>query len=339
MRDLLTAGRSVPHLAALGALLGSAIGSLFGGGDKRTKFSGAGGLGQVSGGDVGAFIQSIDQGIQDILNTRQQAIVDAALRASSVSVRAKDFDQNVQAFAASQRVGVAAQALGFNANAITGNGQAAAQTQLQNLQTALELQRTIEDLTHSVTTFDRQSQDLADQFADITAKAKQFGVSIEGLAEAQTKAAADLQKQQDAQIAALLDPIQALKDPLTALKAQLTFTSLNPAAQFQFAQQDFERIAAEALGGDLSAIGDFAGAAQLFLQQADRFGASPSVATATAEIQNLTAQLIDRLDAAQTQASAGIEDVLDRFRRENTDKLDELIDAIQEQTAILKRRI
>ena len=168
-----------PLGATIGGLLGSLgggfLGSLFGGGEKRARFSGSGGLGQVSGGEIGSFIRSIDQGIQDILNTRQQAVVDAALRASSVSVRAKDFDQNVQAFAASQRVGVAAQALGFNANAITGNGQAAAQTQLQNLQTALELQRTIEDLTHSVTTFDRQSQDLADQFADITAKAKQFG--------------------------------------------------------------------------------------------------------------------------------------------------------------------
>ena len=51
-----------------GSLLGSAIGSLFGGGEKRARFSGSGGLGQVSGGEIGSFIRSIDQGIQDILN-------------------------------------------------------------------------------------------------------------------------------------------------------------------------------------------------------------------------------------------------------------------------------
>ena len=322
---------------ALGGIAGSLLGSLFGGGDKRARFSGSGGLGQVSGGDIGSFIASIDQGLQDILNARQESLVNAVLQQSQVRVNAKDFDPNVQAFAASQRIGPAAQALGFNANAITGGGQAPAQQQLQNLETALQVQRAIEDLTGSVSTFDRQTEDLADQFSDLEASAKRFAISTDGLAAARNKAAAELQKTQDAALKALLDPFEQLDQPLETLQKQLDFLGKNPAQQFAFAQQDFERIAADALAGSTTAIGQLVDAGQLFAQQADQFGASPAVATAIDEVQGVLQAVRDEIAVSQAEASEGIEDAVDRARRDIVDTLAEVVDQIKKMAGELRR--
>lgn len=324
-----------------GGLIGGIIGGLTGGGGNpnRTRVGIQGGLGQVGitghlTGETAQFIRQFDESVLDLLTTRQEQIVNEAIKSQNIYRSFTGFTPDVAASIAGERAGGVAAALGFRRRPFVNAGSP--QAALRRLGEALETQRAIEDLTGAVTAFERQTEALDDQFAELERNAKRFGISIDGLAEAQDRAASDLAKQQDAQIASLLDPFEALKDPLEGLKAQIDFLTRNPADQFAFAQDDFRRIASEALGGDLSAVRDFAGAANLFLQQAEQFGASPGFVQATQEIQSFTDQLIDKLDRGQEDAFKGVEDVLERFNREQGDRLERLIELTQDEIKTLK---
>lgn len=330
--------------APVGAFIGGTLGGLAGGafagskGDKEASFSGTGGLGGLSGaGQVGSFLTEVDRNLRDILNSRQQALVNAALKKTSVSVIGADFDPAVQAFAASQRIGPAARALGFDARAITGRGQANAQAQLQNLQTALQVQRAIEDLTGAVSTFDRQTEDMAIEIEDLTARAKRFGISIDGLAAAQDKRADALSRQQDAAVLSVLDPFEALAGELEAFQKQLDLVGLTPGEQFRLAQEDFRRIAAEAAGGSTTALQQLDEAGALFIAAADRIGASPAAARAQDEVKAAIQSGLEAVRNAQDNAAEGFADVVERARRDIVDSLQELIQVSRDELAALKR--
>lgn len=325
--------------ALAGGALGGLLGGLIGGGGSSDKTSGgfSGGIGRAGtfgASEIGSAVRRIDRGILDLLNVRQEALIEKLrLPGFSLSVSGGLSGSDLEAIAA-RRIGPVAQALGFRRGAVL---RGSAEDALQNLQTAVQTQRSIEDLTGAVTVFEREVEALEDTFTELERNARRFGISIDGLAEAQERATEDLRRQQDAQIAALFDPFERLRDPLEQLKASLEFTALNPAEQFRFAREDFRRISGLAQGGDIGAIGDFTAAAQLFVQQAERFGASPAVATARTEILEATADVLQRLEDAQTEASRGVEDVLERLRREQATKLDRLIELTQERIVLAKK--
>lgn len=323
-------GAAVGSIAGglLGSIGGGILGGLFGGGKGNggTTVGGHGRLGASFGsGAAGQAIASIDQALLDMLNSRQTALVNRVLASRHFSGRVRD--EQVASFAASKRVGGAAQALGFNAGAIT---RGSAEQQLQNLKTALDTRRAIEDLTGSVTAFDRQVEGLEDQFADLNDAARRFGISTAGLAEAQKRAAEDLRKTQDASVAALFDPFEALSAPLEALAKEFEFASLAPAQQFAKAQEEFQRIAAEAEAGSLPAIQQFEAAARLFTELAGQVGASPGQAAAMSQVQNAIDRIGDGIARSQAEAGQGVEGTIERASRNEIDTLNELRDSIVE---------
>jgi hypothetical protein len=57
---------------------------------------------------------------------------------------------------------------------------------------------------------------------------------------------------------------------------------------------EFEKVAQEALAGDVTAIQQFAGASQAFIASAQQVGASPGLAEATNRVADVAAQLKDQ---------------------------------------------
>src|SRR5690606_9976203 len=181
------------------------------------------------------------------------------------------------------------------------------------------LQRTIGELTGEINRFDREMTDLVERFEDAARKAEAFGISTAGLAEAQARATAELQRRQQAELDAMalsvIEPFRRLAQPLEALKTQREFSLLTPAEQAARAAADFRRLAAEAEAGSTVAIEQLVGASQLFIEQSGRFGASPAQVAAMQEVQNVLANVLTQIGQAQTEASEGIEDLLERIRR------------------------
>lgn len=338
-------GVGAPIGALIGGLIGTAagggIGSLFGG-SERNRGVLTGGLGDISAqgtGDldtVAAVVAGVDDAILDLLNIRQRQIVDQALRGTQIQTDFNEFDQNVGNFVAGERVRDISRALGFRASGVA-PGSATADQAVQNLATALQVQRAIEDLTGAVSPFERQIEELNLQFEDLNEKARRFGISIDGLAAAQEKAAEDLRKAQDAQIGALLDPFEALINPLEAFQKQLEFASQNPAQRLSAAQADFDRIAAEALGGSTTALTQLAEAGALLIAQATEVGASPGGAAATATVAGVIEEALEITREAQDQASREVTNELTRLRREVVDTLAELVELTKAELRELKK--
>ena len=126
-------------------------------------------------------------------------------------------------------------------------------------------------------------------FDELNKEAKELGISTKGLAEAEeraiqgaidqaaaiddvTKQEAELARQRREQIKeekqSLLLSIparfDALSDPLEALRTQIKFENKNPTQQFEAARKDFERLVRQAEKGNLDAIAQLPGAAELF---------------------------------------------------------------------------
>ncbi|HUS38865.1 MAG TPA: hypothetical protein VMX74_05415, partial [Pirellulales bacterium] len=334
---------------ALGAFIGGAVGGLAGGllggsggGPSSTNGSASGGLGSVSvqgsnGGEFEGFLREFDREIQGILNARQERIADQALRsANSINRNFTGFTPDVALSIARQRVRPVAKSLGFDSNAVANAGTSTGI--LANLQTAIATQKAIEDLTHSVSTFDRQADDLEDVFADLTKSASRFGISIEGLAKAQEDAARDLGKAQDAAIGSLLDPFQALIQPLEAFQTQLEFAGMTSGGQLDTARADFRRITEEALAGSTTALEQLQGAGQLFIATAEQFGASPGGVSARAEVAAAVADALMVAADAEQAAGHGVEEEIIRMKRDVVDTLVELIDLTREEIAAIKTR-
>jgi hypothetical protein len=322
----------------LGSVGGSLLGSLFGGGgDDKTKGAFSGGLGSLkTSGDsaISSAVKKVDDSILALLDSRQEAIArQVKLSSTSISVSGGLSSSDLESIT-SARLGPISKALGFKtAEILRGDAEQA----LKNFQAALQTRRTIEDLTGAVSPFERQLEDLENQFQKVEAQAKRFGISISGLAEAQAKATEELLKAQDQALVSLLDPFQALSGPLEAFATSLEFSLLSPLEAFQRAQADFERIAGLAQAGDLAAIGQLQGAGQLFIDLAKQVQASPGQATATAQVQAVNVEVLSKLEAAEREAGQDIEDAVDRHRREEIATLREMIDEIKEVAAEIRK--
>ncbi|HUS39619.1 MAG TPA: hypothetical protein VMX74_09220, partial [Pirellulales bacterium] len=335
--------------APLGAFIGGAIGGVAGGllggtgsGPDSTSGSASGSLGAITleggnGGEFEGFLREFDREIMQLLTARQERIADQALaRAGSIDRSFTGFTPDVALSIAQQRARPIARSLGFNAGAITDAGTPTGI--LSNLKVAIATQRAIEDLTHAVSTFDRQADDVDDAFSELVASADRFGISIEGLADAQEKATRDLGKAQDAAIGALLDPFQALIQPLEAFQTQLEFAGLTPGGQLEAAKADFRRITEEALAGSTTALEQLQGAGQLFIATAEQFGASPGGVSARAEVAAAVAEALMVAADAETTAGRGVEAEIARMKRDVVDTLVELIDLTREEIAAIKSR-
>lgn len=201
-----------------GSLLGSIFGGIFGGGGPsgREVRNLRGGLGGVGGtGQAALATQRFDQGLIGILNARQEAIVDQALRtASGVSVKygKEGPSANDLANLARGRIGTAAQALGFRAAGVAPEG-AAPEQQMTNLQTAIGLFRQIEGFR--IGPVATQFRDLNDTFAEMSAEAARLGVDVTGLAEAHKREAEALTRRIQLEEVAVAQTVGVL-DPMTA---------------------------------------------------------------------------------------------------------------------------
>lgn len=324
----------------LGSVAGSFLGGLFGGGDEdkvQGAFSGPLGRASFRGDrEISNIVRKVDESILGLLDSRQEALA-AKLRLPrfSLSVKGGLSESDIESIT-SARVGPIAEALGFRRGAVL---RGDAEQAIQNLQTALQTQRAIDALTGSVTEFERQADDLANQFEQLEAQARRFGISIDGLAEAQADAARDLRRQQDAQVAALLTPFEALSAPLEAFQRDLEFAQLNPAQQFARAQEEFNRIAAEAAAGSIPAIQQLQQAGQLFINLAGQVGASPGQAAAVEQVSTAVEEVLARVEASQQEASEAFVDAINRNRVETVDTLQELIEATNEGLRRLERAV
>ena len=217
-----------------GGLLGSGLGSLFGGGGggpSRARIGG-GALGGTGTGLAGQFGAGIDQQLQQALTTSQEAIVNAALRMSeAVTVefnKKKGLSEGDKQRIAAARLGPAAAALGItNIGAVTAG---TAEQQMGQFQEALTVKQAIEDLRASLAPFAAQWEDLNEQFAEITATAHKYGLSLDGVAEAQQLASAELARAQRQQMIAVAASVGAW-DPLTVALHQLDVQMQEAAAQ------------------------------------------------------------------------------------------------------------
>ena len=338
-----------PLGGAIGGIMGGAAGSVIeglfgGGGGQKGKGTIQGGLGAVGFGgrgltELAGAVGEFDAQISQLLTSRQRALVDQALRkASGIPVNFKgeltaDVTQNVTR----ERGKDIARALGFSSRGVAPQ-DASAQQIVQNLQSALQTRRAIQDLTGRMSAFDRQVEDMGIEFEDLNRKAKQFGIRVDGLADAFARQKEDLQKAQDAQLAALLDPFEALSTPLKAFQRELEFAGLGPLQQFSKAQAEFARLTEEAQGGSFTAIQQLEGAGRAFIDLAGQIGSSPAQAEAVRDVAAALADVQDAIADAEREAGEGIEDVLVRNHRAEIDTLRELIDEVREVSKELRRQ-
>jgi hypothetical protein len=319
-----------------GGLFGGGIGSLFGGGGGQSNdVTIGGGLGRAGAGGTGQaakFVQNFDKQLSALLDSRQLKIADRALRdAASVSVRySKTLSDNDQARLAAGRIKPVASALGFrNVNTI------------EQLQEALALEDTIRDLTRDLSPFEKAIEDIREQFEDARAAAKSYGLETEALVKAQREAIkAQREARETAVTAGALavgEPFRGLADPLRAFATSLRFEGLNPAGQIAAAEKDFRRIARLAQRGDTTAISQLQEAGRLFIEQSERFGASPGGAAARAEVRGVTEAVVKDIEKAQRDAERGIRDEVRRGARDTVDTLKELVEVARDQVDELKK--
>jgi hypothetical protein len=128
----------------------------------------------------------------------------------------------------------------------------------------------------------------------------------------------------DAQALSIIEPFERLLDPLRQFADELQFEGLNPAGQMQAAQEEFRRIAELARAGSSTAIEQLEGAGRAFIQQAERFGASPGSAAARTEVASVIESVMGDVATAQREASQGVEEHIDRASQRNVDTLNEL---------------
>jgi hypothetical protein len=329
----------------LGSIGGSLFGGLFGGGDDdKTKGSFSGGIGSASFGgssEISSIVQKIDQSILSLLDSRQRAAVQRLkIGGTNISVSGGLSSSDVEGIT-SQRIRPVARALGFNEGAVL---RGDAEQAVKNLQTAIATQRAIDDLTSGASEFDQQVEALSTQFFDLRSNAKRFGISLDGVAEANTKAYRDLvkareeqRKAQDAAILGALDPFRQLAAPLEALQKQLEDAALSPARQFASAQAEFQRIAGLAEGGDLGAIADFNAVAARFIELAGQVGASPGQADAIRQVQAALPDILAGIKEAEEDAASDVVNELTRLRREVVDTLHEMVEEQRLTIRELKR--
>jgi hypothetical protein len=182
-------GAAVGGLA--GSLLGGAFGGLFGGGPQSNKVAfGPGNLGSIRGTGAGSqFITGLDEQLMDILNARQEAIVNQALAfAPSIPVQfSREPSWNDLSNMARSRIAPAAASLGLNPDLIAGQRQQfSAEQQVQNFQTALQIMKDIEALR--IGPIGTAFRDLNERFEELWSEANRLGVATHGLAEAQARA-------------------------------------------------------------------------------------------------------------------------------------------------------
>ena len=134
----------------------------------------------------------------------------------------------------------------------------------------------------------------------------------------------------------LSSPFEALADPLRAFKVQIGFAQQSPAGQFKTLQADFNRLAKEAQGGSLAAIGQLQGAGQALLSAAGTYGASPEIARVSTQITSVLDSVLGNLEAAQRTASAGLEGAIARASRAQIDTMTELVSEQRKAVAELK---
>jgi hypothetical protein len=277
-----------------------------------------------------------------LLDSRQRAAVQRLkIAGTNISVSGGLSSSDVEGIT-SQRIRPVARALGFNEGAVLrGNAEQA----VKNLQTAIATQRAIDDLTSGASEFDRQVEALSTQFFELRSNARQFGISLDGVAKANTEAYRDLvkardeqRKAQDAAILGALDPFKQLSAPLEAFQKQLEDAALSPARQFASAQEEFQRIAGLAEGGDLGAIADFNAVAARFIELAGQVGASPGQADAIRQVQAALPDILAGIRDAEEDAASDVVNELTRLRREVVDTLRELRDEQRETIRELKRQ-
>jgi hypothetical protein len=235
---IIAPGIGAPIGAALGGLLGGAgggfLGSLFGGGSTgaRRATIGGGPLGGTGTGAAAQLAAGIDQQIRQILTSTQETVVNAALATSeAITVefnKQKGLSEGDKQRIASARLGPAAAALGItNVGAVTAGS---AEQQMGQFQEALGAKQAIDDLRDSLTPFAAQWEDLNEQFAEVTATAQKYGISLAGVDVAQQLATEALARAQRQQAIAVSASVGAM-DPLTANLQQLDVQMQEAAAQ------------------------------------------------------------------------------------------------------------
>jgi hypothetical protein len=343
----LTGGNPIGGLVGgiLGGVAGGAIGGLFdqGGRAERHKESVTGALGELRGsGKTAKFLKGYDQAILDALTDRQEAIADKAIKNLKISGFFIDFTQGTANTLASRRLKPIAQALGIGRpEAVVGTGSFTPERQLQNLIDALNIKEQIRDVTHAVSPFQRQLEELVKQFDDLRDGAEKYGLSVKGLWTAQKEQTEALKQQareeRNRQALGLQAGFTSLSDPLRAFQTQIGLGIQSPASQFAALQKDFERIAKEAQAGSLTAISQLQGAGQALIGASGAFGASPAIVQATQQVSSVLDKVLTNLDEAQRVATSGITTVIKAASDAQIDTLQELINATKEQTAEMKK--
>jgi hypothetical protein len=219
--------------AGIGALAGGLLGGLSGGSSgARRAMIGGGVLGGTGSGLAAQLASGIDTQIQGILTSTQETVVNAAL-ATSQAIKVefnkdKGLSEGDKARIAAARLGPAATALGISATAVTGAG--GAEAQMAAFQEALTAQKAIKDLVGSLTPFTHQVETLRAQFDEAWATAAKYGISLEGVVEAQTAAFAELNRQQRLEAIGVAQAVGAM-DPLTGALQTLQIQMEDFAAQ------------------------------------------------------------------------------------------------------------
>lgn len=349
--------------SAIGSLIGGFAGSLFGGDNKSTgalRFQTGGGAGAVDRGIFGTLVSSgensfrkplvdlintFDSQVVQLITSREKDQITAALKAIPKFDERFPEDDPSKGFEAILRARATAilRTLGLKPGRILA-GASGVEDIAARATEAINVQKTIADLVHpqgAAATFIAQLDSIKTQFSDLTAAAKEYGIATTGLAKAQ-KDALEAAKQAaseelNASVLGTQAPFTALSDPLRAFQTQIGFGVLSPAAQFKALQTDFDRIAREAQGGSLTAIGQLPGAGQALLSQAGTFGASPAIAKVTTQISSVLDTVLGNIDTAQRAASQGLESAIQRASTAQIDTLRELIDQGRQQVAELKK--
>lgn len=145
------------------------------------------------------------------------------------------------------------------------------------------------------------------------------------------------QAAQDALALSITSPFEQLMDPLQEFLGELQVGNLNPAGQIQAAQDEFRRIAELARAGSTTAIQQLESAGQAFIQQAERFGASPGGVAARTEVISVVESVMADVNRAQREASAGLEGAIMQAAQRQVDTLRELIDVGRLQIEEIKR--
>jgi hypothetical protein len=189
--------------------------------------------------------------------------------------------------------------------------------------------------------FRTQLDALNESFAEVIVGAAALEISVGDLAVAQTKAVERLKKAAlenlDLRALEISREFDAILNPLREFSQELKFSVASPTESFRLARQEFERIAALAKSGDISAIGALPEAGRLFLEQASQFGASPGRVAAEQQIQDVLEDVIQATTTAQKAATAGMEGAIQRASDLEIDKLSEMVSHGRDTIAELRR--